>query len=141
MTDDEFDYLANDLKQIANPNLILLAEVKGKPAGFVVGLPNVNDALKHNSSGGLITGNWHLLTKLKKSNWGRLPIMGVLPEFQKTGLDAVLYHDIGVETKKLNILHWEASWILEDNVMMNRAMTESMNGKRYKTYRLYEKTI
>lgn len=138
MTDAEFDYLANDLKQIANPNLILLAEVKGKPAGFVVALPNVNDALKHNKSGGLLTGVWHLLTKLKKTNWGRLPIMGVLPEFQKTGLDAVLYHDIGVEAKKLNIFHWEASWILEDNVMMNRAMTESMNGKRYKTYRLYE---
>lgn len=138
MTDAEFDYLANDLKQIANGNLILLAEVKGKPAGFVVALPNVNDALKHNKSGALLTGVWHLLTKLKKTNWGRLPIMGVLPEFQKTGLDAVLYHDIGVEAKKLNIFHWEASWILEDNVMMNRAMTESMNGKRYKTYRLYE---
>lgn len=138
MTDAEFDYLANDLKQIANGNLILLAEVKGKPAGFVVALPNVNDALKHNKSGGLLTGVWHLLTKLKKTNWGRLPIMGVLPEYQKTGLDAVLYHDIGVEAKKLNIFHWEASWILEDNVMMNRAMTESMNGKRYKTYRLYE---
>lgn len=141
MSDAEFDYLANDLKQIANGNLILLAEVKGKPAGFVVGLQNVNDALRHNRKGHLLPGIWHLLTKFKKSNWGRIPIMGVLPEFQKTGLDAVLYHDIGVEAKKLNIFHWEASWILEDNIMMNRAMTETMNGKHYKTYRLYEMEV
>ena len=34
----------------------------------------------------------------------------------------------------------EASWILEDNMMMNRA-AEMMNGEIYKRYRLYQKTI
>ena len=34
----------------------------------------------------------------------------------------------------------EASWILEDNVMMCRVM-EAIGGKPYKTYRLYRKEI
>ena len=31
----------------------------------------------------------------------------------------------------------EMSWILEDNVLMNRSL-EVMGAKRYKTYRIYE---
>jgi hypothetical protein len=34
----------------------------------------------------------------------------------------------------------EASWILEDNVMMCR-MLEAIGGRPYKTYRLYEKQV
>jgi hypothetical protein len=34
----------------------------------------------------------------------------------------------------------EASWVLEDNVMMNRG-AELMNGVRTKTYRVYQMSI
>ena len=34
----------------------------------------------------------------------------------------------------------EASWILEDNIMMCRVL-EAIGGKPYKTYRIYEKTL
>ena len=34
----------------------------------------------------------------------------------------------------------EASWILEDNVMMRRLL-ETIGGKVYKTYRIYERTV
>jgi hypothetical protein len=42
-----------------------------------------------------------------------------------------------------NTLHYtgaELSWTLEDNAMINRTI-ESVGGKRYKTYRIYEKPI
>jgi hypothetical protein len=41
---------------------------------------------------------------------------------------------------KRNYTAAECSWILENNDLMNRPI-EQMGGKRYKTYRLYEKTI
>ena len=34
----------------------------------------------------------------------------------------------------------EGSWILETNTMMNRII-ERLGGRRYKTYRLYEKAL
>jgi hypothetical protein len=34
----------------------------------------------------------------------------------------------------------EMSWVLENNVMMNRA-AELIGGRRSKTYRIYEKTL
>ena len=34
----------------------------------------------------------------------------------------------------------EASWILEDNLMMRRIL-ETIGGKAYKTYRIYERNL
>ena len=39
--------------------------------------------------------------------------------------------------RKLGYGDCEMSWILEDNVLMNRSL-EVMGAKRYKTYRIYE---
>ena len=141
MTDEEFDFLAEDLRQIANPKLAYIVEVKGKPAGFHLGLPNINEALIYNKSGSLITGVWHLLTKKKKMTIQRIIVLGVLPEFQKTGVDAVMYYESGMRGAELNLRIGEASWILEDNEMMNKGLTTTMLGEVYKKYRIFEKKI
>ncbi len=138
MTDEEFDYLANDLKSIADPDYTLIAEINGKPAGFALALPDINQCLIHNKSGGLLTGIWHLLTKKKKINLLRIIVLGILPQYQRTGADAVLYWELGTRGKPKGIEYGEASWILEDNEMMNKGLTTTMLGKVYKTYRLYQ---
>jgi len=141
MTDEEFDFLANDLKQIADPDFTLILEIKGKPVGFALGLPDINQCLIYNKKGGILGGIWHLLTKKKHITYTRIIVLGVLPEYQKTGVDAVLYWDLGDKARKKGRPYGEASWILEDNIMMNRALTTTMLGKVYKKYRLYEKGI
>ncbi|MDP8205339.1 MAG: hypothetical protein P9L92_01645 [Candidatus Electryonea clarkiae] len=78
-----------------------------------------------------------------KANGGmsaRFPIMGVLEEYRGRGIDAVFYHDLFIEGVKKGYTWSEMSWILETNTMMNRA-AEMMGGKRYKTYRIYEKEV
>jgi GNAT superfamily N-acetyltransferase len=141
MTDEEFDFLANDLKQIADPTYTIIAEIDGKPAGFALGLPDINQSLIHNKGGGIIGGVWHLLTKKSKIDLLRIIVLGVLPEYQKTGVDAVLYWEMGSRGLPKGIKYGEASWILEDNEMMNRGLTTTMLGKVYKTYRLFDKAL
>lgn len=141
MTDEEFDFLVADFKQVADPDFAIIIESKGKPAAFALALPNINEALIHNKTGNLLTGLFHLLTKKKKINLVRVIVLGVMPEFQKKGIDAVLYHEIGRLCKQKGIEYGEASWILEDNEMMIKGLTSTMNSKHYKTYRIYEKEI
>lgn len=141
MTDEEFDYLANDFKSIADPLYALIVEVKGKPAGFALGIPDINQTLIHNKSGNLIPGIWHLLTKRKKINWLRILVLGVLPEYQRFGVDSVMYWEMGNRGLTKGIDFGEASWILEDNEMMKRGLTTIMQGKHYKTYRIYQKEL
>lgn len=141
MTDEEFDFLADDLKQIADPIYTMIAEVDGKVAGFALGLPDINQTLIHNKSGGIVSGLWHLLTKKSKINMLRIIVLGVLPEYQKTGVDSVLYWEMGTRGIPKGITQGEASWILEDNEMMKKGLTTTMKGKVYKTYRLYQKKV
>ena len=137
MTDAEFDALAADLKPVVVPDLIIMAEAKGKPIGFALSLPDINVPLKYNKSGGLLTGLYHLYTKKKLIDLVRIIVLGVIPEQQRTGAAGVLFYETAVRAKKLGYKYGEASWVLEDNIMMNRA-AEMMSGQRYKTYRIYE---
>jgi GNAT superfamily N-acetyltransferase len=144
-TDAEFDALVKDLKPVADQRLIYFAEIKGKPVGFMLALPDVNRALIHAKSGGLLETLWHLVTKhylsKKYVNLCRIIVMGVLPEYQRLGIDAVMYHEIKERSQTRYPEGGEASWIAEDNEAMNKGLTKTMNARVYKTYRIYERTI
>jgi GNAT superfamily N-acetyltransferase len=140
MTDAEFDALAEDMKMIFEPELVLIAESKGKVVGFGLSLPDINVRLKDNKKGGLLGGLLRLLVFKKKIDLVRVIVLGVIPEYQRTGAAGALFYETAVRAKKLGYRYGEASWILEDNVMMNRA-AEMMQGKVYKTYRIYQQEI
>jgi GNAT superfamily N-acetyltransferase len=141
MTDEEFSFAASDLRQIAERDLVIFAEKDGRTVGFALGLPDINQALIDNRRGGMIGAGLRLLLGKRKIRRGRIVILGVLPELQRRGIDAVLYHEIG--SRMVNdhgYVGGEASWVLEDNVMMRRA-AELLGGTISKTYRLYEKSM
>lgn len=140
-TEAEFDYIVDDLIQIADPNLVLIAKVKGKVAGFALALPDINQVLIHNKNGSLLGAAFHLLTKKNRITRVRIITLGVLEEYRKTGVDAVLYYEIAERGRKRGINEGEASWILSTNEMMNKALTSTMNGEIYKKYMIYEKQI
>ncbi len=63
--------------------------------------------------------------------------LGVMEEYRTSGLAAGFYAELLRGAKRLGYHDCEMSWILEDNVLMNRSL-ELMGAKRYKTYRIYE---
>lgn len=139
ISDAEIDAMAGDLKMIADPELVYFIEVRGELAGMFFALPDINQINILNKNGGVLGFLWHLFTKKKRINACRIITMGVLPQYRKSGLDAVMYYEIKNRVIK-NGYHrgGEASWILEDNVAMNQALTHAMNGHVYKTYRVYD---
>jgi GNAT superfamily N-acetyltransferase len=140
MTDEEFDYLAHDLKSIIDPHLLIIAESKGKPVGFSLSLPDLNQVLKHNKHGYLIPGLIRVLLFRKQIHYVRIITLGVVPEYLNTGIGGVLFYETGRRAVEHGYYDGEASWVIEDNVMMNRG-AELMRGVRTKTYRLFQKPI
>ena len=137
MTGEEFRFAAADLKAIVNPNLVIIAEVKGNPVGFGMSLPDLNMVLKDNKGGYLIPGLIRLLLFRKRIDFIRIVILGVLPEYRNSGIGAVLFYETARRAVANGYPHGEASWVLEDNVMMNRG-AKLLNADRYKTYRVYD---
>ncbi|MBN1638494.1 MAG: hypothetical protein JW866_05985 [Ignavibacteriales bacterium] len=139
MTDEEIDYIANNLKMFINPNLIIYGYTDGKliTAAFV--LPDYNYVLK--GLKGRIFPNIIKFPFLKKKiKWARIITLGVIPEYQKKGIDSFMYFELHKRIVEAGYYQAEASWILEDNVMMLRG-AEQMNAEIYKTYRIYSKNI
>ncbi|TET96004.1 MAG: GNAT family N-acetyltransferase [Candidatus Zixiibacteriota bacterium] len=140
MTEEEFFHMARQLKQIIDPNLVIIAEHEGKPVAFSLAVPDVNQALIHLNGKllpvGLLKLLWH--TKIRnKIKGARIIMLGVMPRFQKRGIDSMLYvatYQRGVERGYT----WaELSWILETNDLMRRG-AEQLGAKMYKRYRIVE---
>ncbi len=135
MTAGEIDAMAKKLKPILYPPYIWFAELGGKPAAFMLGLPDFNQVLRK-MGGSLFPFGWlTFLREKKKIDQVRLMAFGVLPEFRKRGIDAVLYYLAMQEGVKARGRTAEFSWMLEDNEAILRDL-EVFGGKVYRRYRL-----
>lgn len=141
MSDAEFAHLGQDLRLIIDPELVLIAEYEQEPIGFLLALPNFNEVLIHIRNGRLLpTGLWHILKRRRKIRGVRVITLGVKRQFQQSGLGSLFYEEIARRIITQEYDHAEMSWVMEDNGPMNSA-ARLLGGKKYKTYRLYEREI
>lgn len=140
MTEDEFQHLVDELLPLVDPDLVLFAEIDGKPVGFSLALPNYNEVLK------VMKGKVNPLTLIKAAiakkriSSARVIVMGVLDEYKNRGIDTIFHYYSYKNGIPKGIYYGEFSWVLESNTMMVR-VAEMLGADPYKTYRIYEKKI
>ena len=146
LTAVETDHLAKSLKPLLDPRITSIVEQDGRPIGFLVALPNLNEAIR-DLGGKLLPFGWaKLLWRLKVAGvkTARVPLMGVRPSAGRGMLGGLLpfllIDAVRKEGLRLGYTHIELSWILEDNLPMRR-INESLGSVAYKTYRIYGKAI
>ncbi len=140
LTEAEIDHLAKQLKPIVVPDLICFAERDGKVIGFAVSLPDLNVALKHNPSGRLFPGILKILWHARRVTRIRILLLGALPEYRGTGVDALMYHWIWTKGYAKGYRWAEAGWVLEDNTAMINGISR-LGFRQYKTYRIYDRPL
>ncbi len=137
MSREEFFAMAKEMKQILKPDLVLLGEADGKVVGFALALPDVNQALKPAGGSLFPTGLLKILYHQRLIRTVRVLALGVVEEYRTSGVAAAFYATLVRNARRMGFGDCEMSWILEDNVLMNRSI-EVMGATRYKTYRIYE---
>jgi len=137
MTKEEFFLMGKEMKMILKPDLVLIGEVGDRVVGFALALPDVNQALKPANGSLFPTGLLKILYYQRLIRNVRVLALGVVEEYRSTGLAAGFYATLVQNARKLGFGDCEMSWILEDNVLMNRSL-EVMGAQRYKTYRIYD---
>ncbi|MBL8756228.1 MAG: GNAT family N-acetyltransferase [Planctomycetes bacterium] len=140
MPRDEFLAQARDLKKVANPALLHIAEVAGEPIAFAVALPDVNVATKACNGRLFPFGWWKFLSALKATHVLRVLTLGVLPEYRSKGIDMLLMHRVMTDGESVGFHACEASWILEDNRAMLGPL-ETMGFRPWRRYRIYSKSL
>jgi GNAT superfamily N-acetyltransferase len=140
MTDEEIESMAKRLKPLIVPELLIMAEVHGSPAGFFMAVPDYNQVLARINGRlgplGLVKFLWYS----RKISDIRVLTMGVKEEYRKRGIEGLLYLESFKAARRKGYRRAEMSWILEDNILMQKGC-ELMGGKLYKKYRIYEKKL
>jgi len=143
MTDAEMDFMASRLKPLLMEGLIWLAEAGSEPVGFLLALPDYNVVLQP-LRGHLLTpkvlGFIPYLLGWKCPPRTRVITLGVKEKYRAKGLESAMLIEGLRVGRDAGVRESEASWILEDNVMMCRVL-EAIGGRPYKTYRIYERQI
>ena len=144
-TQAEIDNMAKEMKPLIDPGLTRIAEQDGKPIGFIVLLPDVNEVIR-DFNGKLFPFNvLRLLWRLKfgKIRQTRVPLMGVVPGLDpkvSAMIPLALIYSPEERYRERGFGELEFSWILEDNKPVQR-LIEMVNGSIAKTYRVWEKSL
>lgn len=145
-TEHEFFHMSKQMLQLASPEYFKIAEYEGQPVGMIAGLPNFNEFIK-DLNGRLFPGGiFKLLWRLKTSRpaTGRVPLLGIKRQYQNqllgSALALLLIAELQQFARRLGYRQHELSWVLEDNVRLNKILA-SLGAEQYKTYRLFEKKL
>ncbi|MUP37892.1 hypothetical protein [Labilibaculum euxinus] len=134
--------LFKTLKPIMHEKLMWFAYHKKEPIGFFIMVPDLNELLQH------INGKMNLYAKLRFIYYKHLQknknalglIFGVIPEFQKRGIEAAMIYEFSKSgfDSSFPFLNLEMNWIGDFNPRMSHLM-DHIGAKIYKTHYTYRK--
>ena len=138
--DEQVQAMVEELRLIADPRVILIAEVDGKTAGAVINIPDYNDVLRQTRGTLFPTGLVRLL--LAKGNRTRLRpyALGVLEPYRGMGIGALLVYETFKRGTVAGYQQAEVTWVLGNNAPMND-LALAFAEPRGKMHRIYEKRL
>jgi len=143
-TKAEIEFMTHELKPLVIPEFALIAEVGDEPVGFILGVPDINVALRHINGRlttfGLPIGLVKLLYYKSRTRTVRLIALGVIEKYRRSGIGEMLVLQIIEDGMIKRGFTGELSLTLEDNFMINRFL-EAIGAQRYKTYRIFDRTL
>jgi hypothetical protein len=145
-TSAEVEHLERMVRHLIGADSVLLTEVNGEVAGFVVLLPNLNELIR-DLNGKLFPAGWfRLLWRMKFARCSsvRVPLMGLREQYHRSHTGAAIAFLMIDRCRQVSlpkgVTHCEMSWILEDNLPM-RGILDALNSTRDKVYRIFSKLL
>ncbi len=137
---EEFLQHSQNLKPFLDPQMAIIAEIGGRPVGYAVAYPDVNEALQKANGKLDFLGTLRFFIKLRSIKRVSFKILMVLPEFHGRGIEALLVHAVARRIWQRKYREVDMSLAGEENIKSNR-FTDNLGFKVYLRYRVYEKNI
>jgi hypothetical protein len=137
----DIDYAVQNVFMVADHRLIKLIMHGEDIVGFLFAFPDVSAAIQRAKGRLFPFGIVDILLEMKRTKTVSGNGMGVLPEFQGTGGNALLYYEMGrtmLDFKQFEFV--EMTQVAETTKQM-RADLKNLNGVEYKNHRVYRKVI
>ena len=140
-TPREIDFVVENIMTVADHRLIKVIVHDEDVVGFLFAFHDVSASLQR-AKGKLNPFTLvDLLLEMRRTNMVAVNGMGILPEFQGHGGNAILYYEMGQTLLGFNqFQHVEMTQVAETTEQM-RADLKNLNGVEYKNNRVYRKTL
>jgi len=141
LTQREIDFVVQNIMTIADHRLIKIITHGEDVVGFLFAFHDVSAALQRARGRLFPFGLIDILLELKRTHTVAVNGMGILPQHQGHGGNAILYSEMGhtlFDFKQFT--HVEMTQVAETTEQM-RADLKNLNGVEYKNHRVYRKVI
>jgi len=141
LTQREIDFVVSNIMTIADHRLIKIIIHGEDVVGFLFAFHDVSAAMQRAHGRLFPFGLIDILLELKRTDTVSVNGMGILPEFQGHGGNAMLYSEMGHTLFDFKqFVHVEMTQVAETTEQM-RADLKNLNGVEYKNHRVYRKSI
>lgn len=140
-TKREIDFVVENIITVADHRLIKIITHGEEVVGFLFAFPDVSAALQRARGNLNPLSLADLLLTMRRTNSVSVNGMGILPEFQGHGGNALLYYEMGKTLLEFGqFVHVEMTQVAETTRQM-RADLKNLNGVEYKNNRVYAREI
>ncbi len=140
LTEREISFVVDTIMLVANPKLIKIIAQDGNVVGFAFGWPDVSAAMQRCKGRLFPFGIADLLLEMRRTSRISGNGVGILPEFQGRGGNALLYSEMERTVGEFGFKYYEMTQIAETAVQMRKDL-ETLGGKPYKNHRVYRKPL
>ena len=143
LSDGEIKFVVDTIILVADHRLIKIITHGDEVVGFLFGFPDVSAALQRAKGRLLPFGIIDLLLEMRRTDWISANGVGILPEFQGRGGNALLYSEMEKtvrQTPGYHFKHVDMTQVAETAVEMRQDLI-NLGGKPYKNHRVFHREI
>ena len=140
-TQGDVDYAVQNVFMVADHRLIKLIMHGEDIVGFLFAFPDASAALQRAKGHLFPFGIIDLLVEMKRTKTVSGNGMGVLPDFQGIGGNALLYYEMGKTVLDFKQFQFVEMTQVAETTRQMRADLKNLNGVEYKNHRVYHKVL
>lgn len=139
-TQREIDFVIQNIMVIADPRLIKVITHGEDIVGFLFAFPDISSAMQRARGRLFPFGLIDMLLELRRTKWVAVNGVGILPEFQGRGGNALMYSEMAKTIQDYQFREGDLTQVAETAWEMRRDL-QTFAGKPYKNHRVFTKDI
>ncbi len=140
LTGSEIDFVVDTIMTVVRPDLVKLITQGERIVGFLLAFPDLSAGLQKAAGRLLPLGAVSLLRAMRETDRVVANGIGILPEFQKRGGNALLYSEITKTFKAAGFSHYELTQIAESATKMRSDLVK-IGGVSHKNHRVFRRKL
>jgi len=141
LTQREIDFVVDNVMTIVDPDLIKIIVKEGEVVGFVFPFPDVSAAMQKNRGKLGPISILRLLLEIRRTEWISFNGVGILPEYQGLGGNAIMYAELEKAMHAdTQFVHSELTQVAETAEQMRKDL-KNLGVQFYKNHRVYQRDL